>query len=283
MSGGLTVPQANRNLAKGAAAVQSASRASIETARGRIGSVETGSGDETPIIFLHGVGSDKSVWRPQLEHFGKGRRTLAFDYPGYGESDVGLNATRDGFAAAMLAAMDALGIGKAHVCGLSLGGVIAIAMHSAAPDRCASLVLADSFAVHPQGQAIYDRSIAASHDIRALAEARVGALLLSEDPAIRSEVVETMAAIDPEAYRVGARAVWLADQRERAAAIRVPTLVICGEEDAITPPSLSEELVSLIRDSKLSIIPGASHLANLDRPDEFNAAIDGFLATLESA
>ena len=183
----------------------------------------------------------------------------------------------------MLAAMDALGIGEAHVCGLSLGGIIAIAMHSAAPDRCASLVLADSFAVHPQGQAIYDRSIAASHDIRALAEARVGALLVSEDPAIRSEVVETMAAIDPEAYRVGARAVWLADQRERAAAIRVPTLVICGEEDAITPPSLSEELVSLIRDSKLSIIPGASHLANLDRPDEFNAAIDGFLATLESS
>ena len=257
--------------------------ASIETARGRIGMVETGSGDETSIIFLHGVGSDKSVWRPQLEHFGKTRRALALDYPGYGESDLGPNATRDGFAAAMLAAMDALGIGEAHVCGLSLGGIIAIAMHSAAPDRCASLVLADSFAVHPQGQAIYDRSIAASHDIRALAEARVGALLVSEDPAIRSEVVETMAAIDPEAYRVGARAVWLADQRERAAAIRVPTLVICGEEDAITPPSLSEELVSLIRDSKLSIIPGASHLANLDRPDEFNAAIDGFLATLESS
>jgi 3-oxoadipate enol-lactonase len=257
--------------------------ASIETARGWIGSVETGSGDETPIIFLHGVGSDKSVWRPQLEHFGKSRRTLAFDYPGYGESDLVPNATRDGFAAAMLAAMDALGMGEAHVCGLSLGGIIAIAMHSAAPDRCASLVLADSFAVHPQGQAIYDRSIAASHDIRALAEARVGALLVSEDPAIRSEVVETMAAIDPEAYRVGARAVWLADQHERAAAIRAPTLVICGEEDAITPPSLSEELVSLIPGSKLQIIPGASHLANLDKPDEFNAAIDGFLATFESS
>ena len=257
--------------------------ASIDTALGRIGVTETGFGDETPILFLHGVGSDKSVWRPQLEHFGKTRRALALDYPGYGESDLGPNATRDGFAAAMLAAMDALGIGEAHVCGLSLGGIIAIAMHSAAPDRCASLVLADSFAVHPQGQAIYDRSIAASHDIRALAEARVGALLVSEDPAIRSEVVETMAAIDPEAYRVGARAVWLADQHERAAAIRAPTLVICGEEDAITPPSLSEELVSLIRDSKLSIIPGASHLANLDRPDEFNAAIDGFLATLESS
>lgn len=255
----------------------------IETARGRIGVIEAGSGDETPIVFLHGVGSDKSVWRPQLDHFGKRRRALAFDYPGYGESDLIPDATRDGFAAAMLTAMDALGIGEAHVCGLSLGGVIAIAMHSAAPDRCASLILADSFAAHPQGQAIYDRSMAASQDIRALAEARVGALLVSEDPAIRSEVVETMASIDPEAYRVGARAVWLADQRDRAAAIRVPTLVICGEEDAITPPSLSEELVSLVPDSKLRIIPGASHLANLDKPAEFNRAIDDFLATVEEA
>jgi 3-oxoadipate enol-lactonase len=154
-------------------------------------------------------------------------------------------------------------------------------MHAAAPDRCASLILADSFAVHPQGQAIYDRSIAASHDMRGLAEARVGALLVSEDPAIRSEVVETMASIDPEGYRIGARAVWLADQRDRAAAIRVPTLVICGEEDAITPQSLSEELVSLIPDSRLRIIPGASHLANLDKPAEFNRAIDDFLAAVE--
>ena len=179
--------------------------------------------------------------------------------------------------------MDSLGIGEAHVCGLSLGGVIAIALNAAARDRCASLILADSFAVHPQGEAIYERSIAASQDIRALAEARVGALLVTEDPAIRSEVIETMAAIDPEAYRIGARAVWLADQRERAAAIQIPTLVICGDEDAITPPALSEELVGLIPGSKLNIIAGASHLANLDKPGAFNAAIDDFLAAVEEA
>ena len=100
---------------------------------------------------------------------------------------------------------------------------------------------------------------------------------------MRSEVIETMAAIDPEAYRIGARAVWLADQRERAAAIRLQTLVICGDEDAITPPSLSEELVSLIPGSKLNIIAGASHLANLDKPGAFNAAIDDFLAAVEEA
>src|SRR5688572_33154193 len=98
---------------------------SIATPRGRIGYIEAG-GDATPIIFLHGVGSDKNVWRPQLDHFGKTRRAVAFDYPGYGESELIEGATRDDFAVAILAAMDALGIARAHVCGLSLGGVIAI-------------------------------------------------------------------------------------------------------------------------------------------------------------
>ena len=254
--------------------------ASIETERGRIGLIDTGSGDRTPIVFLHGVGSDKSVWKPQLDYFRQSRRALAFDYPGYGESEAAPDATRDDFASAMLAAMDALGIDHAHICGLSLGGVVAIAVHSAAPDRCASLILADSFAVHPQGQAIYERGVAASADMRGLAEARIGALLVSEEP--RAAAIETMVRIDPEAYRTGARAVWLADQRERAAAIRVPALVICGDEDAITPPALSEELASLIPSSKLQILKGASHLANLDKPAEFNRLIDDFLSAIEA-
>jgi 3-oxoadipate enol-lactonase len=254
----------------------------VVTNRGRIGVVEQGSGKRTPIIFLHGVGSDKSVWQPQLEHFASARRAVAFDYPGYGESDFIERATRDDFASAILAAMDALAIDSAHVCGLSLGGVIAIAMHALAPDRCASLIIADSFAVHPQGRAIHDRSIAASHNgMRQLAEARVCALLASEDATIRSDVIDTMAAIDPAAYRIGAEAVWLADQTDRAAAIHGPTLMICGDLDPVTPPSLSEELAKLIPNSRLEVIPGASHLANLDKPAEFNRTIDDFLSEVE--
>ncbi|QNP44369.1 alpha/beta fold hydrolase [Sphingomonas daechungensis] len=201
---------------------------------------------------------------------------------GYGESAFLPDATREDFARAAWAALDALDIDEAHVCGLSLGGVVAIAMHAAAPDRCRSLIIADSFAAHPQGQAIYDRSIAASSDMRGLAEARIGALMANQDPTVRGQVIETMSRIDPEAYRLGARAVWLADQRERAAAIRTPTLVICGDEDAITPPALSEELANLIPGAALDIIAGASHLANLDKPAEFNAAIDAFLARIET-
>jgi 3-oxoadipate enol-lactonase len=167
------------------------------------------------------------------------------------------------------------------VCGLSLGGVIAIAMHSAAPDRCTSLIIADSFAVHPDGQGIYDRSVAASEamSMRDLAEARAGLLLGSEaSDDLRAEIVATMAAIDPAAYRLGAAAVWLADQRDRAAKIEMPTLILVGEEDHITPVSLSEELRDRIPRSELRVIGKAGHLANAEQPQAFNAAIESFLS-----
>jgi 3-oxoadipate enol-lactonase len=256
----------------------------IGTSRGAIGVREQGGGQAVAIVFLHGVGSDKSIWRPQLEHFGRSRRAIALDYPGYGESDPLAAASRDDLAAAILSAMDSLAVPKAHICGLSLGGVVAIAMHAAAPDRCASLVLADSFAVHPDGVGIHQRSADASRAMamRDLAEARVDMLLGSAaTPELRAEVVDTMAGIEPHAYRIGAEAVWLADQRDRAGAIDVPTLVLCGALDVVTPPALSQELAAAIPGSELVMIEGAGHLANIERPAEFNAAVDRFLSRVE--
>ena len=244
-----------------------------------IGYAEAGGGDAMPIVFLHGVGSDKSVWHPQLDYFGGQRRAIAFDYPGYGDSDPAPGGTtRDDYAAAILSAMSELGVERAHVCGLSLGGVIAIALHHAAPERCASLILADTFAKHPDGQAIYQRSTAASGDMRAMAEARTDVLLAQPaDPAVRTEVIETMARIDPAAFRIGAEAVWIADQAPRAQAIRVPALVICGAEDTITPPALSHALVQIIPGARYEEIANAGHLTNLEQPDAFNAAVEGFI------
>jgi 3-oxoadipate enol-lactonase len=244
-----------------------------------IGYEEAGGGDATPIVFLHGVGSDRSVWRPQLAHFAASRRSLAFDYPGYGESGpASLGTTRDDYVEAILSAMRELGVERAHVCGLSLGGVVAVAMHHAAPQACASLVLADTFAVHPEGRAIYERSLAGSHDLAAMAEARVDILLAQPaDPVVRRDVVETMSRIDPAAYRIGAEAVWLADQRGRANQIEVPTLVLVGDQDLITPPDLSNDLVDLIPGAQMQLICGAGHISNLERPDKFNSAVAEFI------
>ncbi len=145
-----------------------------------------------------------------------------------------------------------------------------------------SLILADSFAMHPEGRAIYDRSMAASAALRAMAEARVDVLIAQPgDPAVRGEVVETMARIDPAAYRIGAEAVWLADQRERARAIDVPTLVLCGAKDKVTPPELSAELAELIPGARMTLIEGAGHLGNLEKPEVFNRAVEDFVRNVE--
>ena len=260
--------------------------ASISLAQGSIGYLERGStmDGHSPIVFLHGVGSDKSVWLPQLDHFGPNRRAVAFDYPGYGDSEAREPAGRDGFAAAILEAMDGLGLDRVHLCGLSLGGVVAIALYHRAPERSTSLILADSFARHPDGQAIYDRSVGASKTMTMieLAEARASALLgsgASDD--LRGKVIWTMGAIDPAAYRQGADAVWLADQRARAAAIRTPTLVMCGDQDEITPPALSAELARLVPGAELELVAGAGHLANLEQPGEFNSIVEKFISKVE--
>ena len=247
-----------------------------------IGYVEAGGGNATPIVFLHGVGSDKSAWRPQLEHFGRTRRAIAFDYPGYGDSDPApQGTTRDDYAFAIISAMHELGVDRAHICGLSLGGVVAVAMSHHAPERCASLILADTFAAHPNGLAIYERSLEGSRDLPAMAEARVDVLLAQPiDPQIRREVAETMSRIDPDAYRIGAKAVWLADERDRAQEIKVPTLVLVGDQDLVTPVDLSSELVDLIPDARMRLITGAGHLSNLEKPDAFNAIVGQFIENL---
>ena len=257
----------------------------VQTSAGySIGYDDSSAGEKAPIVFLHGVGSDKSVWRPQLQHFSQERRAVAFDYPGYGESDPAPEGTtRESYAAAILSGMRELGLQRAHICGLSLGGVVAIAMHAQSPDACASLILADTFADHPDGQAIYERGVAASSNMRALAESRVDVLLAQPaDPAVRTEVIETMARIDPAAYLTGAAAVWLADQRERVHEIRVPALILCGAEDRITPPALSNALAKLIPAAQSATIERAGHLTNLEQPAEFNAVVGAFVRGVDS-
>ncbi len=254
--------------------------ATLATSLGNIGYRQLGSGG-IPLVFLHGVGSDKSAWDPQLGHFGATRRTIAFDFPGYGESGPLVErsgAPHDQFAEAILAALNSLGLDRVHLCGLSLGGVVAIALAHRAPKRIASLILADSFARHPDGSAIVKRSIAASNDMPALAKARVPHLLAPEpDEALSAALVQTMSRIDPAAFRFASRAVWLADQRDRAATVQLPTLIICGACDRVTPPALSEELAALIAESHVVMIASAAHLPNLEQPAAFNRALAAFI------
>ncbi len=119
--------------------------------------------------------------------------------------------------------------------------------------------------------------------MRAFAESRVDVLLAQPaDPAVRGEVIETMARIDPAAYRIGAEAVWLADQRERAAAIRVPTLVLCGAEDRVTPPALSTALTKLIPGAQYDADRTRRPFVQPERPDAFNTLVRAFIRGVDS-
>ena len=216
------------------------------------------------------------MWHPQLDHFGKTRRAIAFDYPGYGDSDPAPEGTtRDDYAAAILSAMDALGVAGAHICGLSLGGVVAIAMHHFG---ARALRLADPRR-HVRRASRRPRDLRAKPRrqprLAAMAEARVDLLLAQPaDPDVRREVVETMSRIDPAAYRIGAEAVWLADQRARAAAIRVPTLVLVGDQDRTDAAGAqSNELRAADPRRAAGVIECAGPPVTLEQTGRFNAAL----------
>lgn len=232
-------------------------------------------------VFLHGVGSDKSVWDQQLQHFGQTRRAIAFDYPGYNESDLPDNdSDRQKVAAALLEALEFLKVKKAHFCGLSMGGVIALEIYQQQPEKVASLILANTFAKHPHGNAMVERSLKfiENNSMRQFAEQRVDSLLApNASAATRRQVVETMARIDKRTYRWSSQAVWTADYLALLPKIKVPTLVIGAAFDQPTPPNLSQELAAKIPNAKLKIIPNAGHLSNLDQPETFNRLIENFI------
>lgn len=249
----------------------------------RLGFDEQGAGDA--IVFLHGVGSDKAVWDEQLTHFGaRGYRAVALDYPGYGESDSpSSDPDRRRIAEYVFAALDELKVTTAHVVGLSMGGVIALEMLRQQSARLRSLVLADTFAKHPDADAILQRSLdgMATLGMEEFARQRISAVLQPHASSeLKTRVVENMARINARSYTWASRAVWTADYLADLPHINTPVLVIVGERDGLTPVALSEELHKGIRGSCLRIVRAAGHLANLDNPAAFNDALAEFIQSV---
>jgi 3-oxoadipate enol-lactonase len=249
--------------------------------------LEAGSG--RPLILIHAFPLDADMWRPQLEGVPTGWRFLAPDLRGFGTSGVNAAAvSMDDHARDVLRLLDALELESAVIGGLSMGGYVAFALFRLAPQRVSGLVLADT---RPQGdtqEGMRGRrallELLSARGLPAVADDLLPKLLgpttHAGRPAAVIAVRRLIEASSPTAITAAVHALMSRpDSTPDLRRISCPTLVLVGEEDAITPPADAESMHRQIAGSRFVILPRAGHLSNLEAPDEFNAKLSEFLLT----
>lgn len=247
-------------------------------------------GSGPALVLLHGFPFDRSMWGGQEEALGGEFRVVTPDLRGLGETTAGVgDLTIEAMAEDVAALLDELGLGRAVVGGLSMGGYVAFEFLRKFPGRVRALVLADT---RPQADTEEGRRAREDNARRALKEGMAPIVesmlpkLLSPGTLGRGgEVVESVRAsmlgTSPEAAAAALRAMaGRRDQTDLLPSINVPTLIVVGAEDAITPPADAEAMRAKIAGSRLTVLEGAGHLSNVERPEEFNRALVEFLRGL---
>lgn len=247
-------------------------------------------GEGPCVLLLHAFPLDLAMWDAEARALEAGQRVVRFDCRGFGASPPGdglLSMERIADDAAGL--LDHLGVSRAVVCGLSMGGYAAFAMVRRHPGRLRGLVLADTRAAADSEEGRRGRASLAEkvrqQGAPPAAEALVPRLLgetsLRERPELVARVREVILKTSPQGI-VDALAglAARADSTPTLREIRVPTLVVCGEEDGLTPVSEARALQQAIAGSRLEVVPRAGHLANLENPPAFQGALRAFLSAL---
>ncbi|RKN35866.1 alpha/beta fold hydrolase [Streptomyces hoynatensis] len=245
-----------------------------------------------PLVLVHGHPFDRSMWRPQLRWFSRyGRRVIAPDLRGYGETTVVPGTTTlDVFARDLAALLDHLGVRRCVLGGLSMGGQIVMEFLRLFPERVGGLLLADTLCAPetPGGRAaryaMAERLLAegmAGYAAEALPR-MMAAYNVEALPSVARHVLGMMRGTPPEgaAAALRGRAV-RPDYAPVLRRVAVPTLVVVGQDDEYTPVADARRLHELIPGSVLTVVPGAGHLPNLERSTEFNAALRAFLDGLD--
>jgi 3-oxoadipate enol-lactonase len=243
-----------------------------------------------PIIFLHGYPFDKSMWAEQVEFLKPSFRSIACDIRGFGKSkDEKTSLSIHLFGDDLIAFMDKLGIEKAIICGLSMGGFIALNAMKKSPDRFDALILCDTQCIADTTQLketrhkIIDKieSDGASNFNEGFLKSVFHKDSLSNKPELVEQLRTVVFANSENIIIKGLEA--LAGRAETCSsldAISIPTLIICGREDEVTPLSESEFMHSKIKGSILKVIDNAGHVSNLEQAEEFNKHLADFLSTL---
>ncbi len=240
------------------------------------------------VCFTHSLNSDGGMWVEQLVPLlGAGWRVLRLDMRGHGGSaPVEGDYTMDELAADVKGALDVLSVAKVHFIGLSIGGMIGQGFALAYPNSLASLTLCDTAPAMPAGStAAWDERKAAvrkAGTLAALADGTMDRWFTEEfkklNPTRWREIRDTISGTSPAGFLGCANAIQKFNYLDRLPTIKVPTLVICGDEDPGTPPDGNQLIASKIPGGRYEGIAKARHFPNVERADQFNRIMLQWLA-----
>jgi 3-oxoadipate enol-lactonase / 4-carboxymuconolactone decarboxylase len=234
------------------------------------------------LLLLHSLGTNLHVWDGQVAALARQFRVVRPDLRGHGLTTVTPGPyTIDGLARDALALLDALQVKTAHVAGLSIGGMIAQSLAAQAPQRVASLILCDTaMAIGPadlwrqRAATVRQEGMASIADQVVLRWVTTPFLSAPETKGLRAMLLRT----DPEGYAGAAEAIAPADLAPGTRTLRMPALILVGDQDVATPLSSAEAMRDAIPGARLQVLANASHIPTVEQPDAVAAAILGFLA-----
>jgi pimeloyl-ACP methyl ester carboxylesterase len=247
-----------------------------------------GSGPD--VVLLHGFLSDSRAWAPQIMSLRDAHRVIAWDAPGAGASeDPEPPFTLADWVECLRALLITLGVQRAHVVGLSWGGLLAQELLRLYPETVRSLVLAGtyagwtgSFGAAESAQRLRRCLADSDRPPNDLVKDWVPQFFAAPTPDLLEEMSQIVADFHPEGFRSMARSLDAADTTSTLDRVDVPTMLIWGAEDERSPLSVAEQFRSGIAGARLHVIPGAGHVSNLERPDEFTSHIRDFFGDQSS-
>lgn len=242
-----------------------------------------GRDDASAILLSNSLGADLDMWAAQVALLAPRYRVVRYDSRGHGDSDASPGPYEIGqLASDALALLDHLGIERALVCGISMGGLVAqwLAIHH--PERLRSAVFANTGAKIGTAETWSERiTTVRTEGMVGVRDAVVGRFFtpsfVEREPETVERIRRTLVAVPADAYIASCRAVEGADLRAEVGSIRAPSLIVASTEDVSTPVADSEWLHVHIPGSRLVVIEDAAHLSNVEQPDRFNEALAGFL------
>lgn len=248
-------------------------------------------GSGAPVLALHAFPLSSAMWEGQIEALGDRFRFIAPDLTGFGASDAPEGRdlySMENWAIQVEALLDELGLDKVVLLGLSMGGYLAFELLRRNAARFSALVLADTKSEADPPEGVEKRSkqqeMVESGGRDDLIGALTGALLGGSTTENKPDVVEKVRVLmdNPPAGFVGALEAMKKrpDSTDELTRIGVPTLIIVGENDAVTPPEAARAMHERIGGSQLVVIPDVGHLSNLEAPEAFNGALAEFLTKL---